>query len=531
MISSSRRKHRTTVLSQEADRGRYFSCCPQGPVLGLASTKGTWSARGCLLLAAVLWSATVLSAAEKETRKASDQHETKAPSRSVSLGQSWIASGSKSKNSSKSSSTLNKKSASGLRWGSRRLSSFRKPSVKEATPVQSKAAQSKATKTPIATVSLDSKDGLKSVLVSRLGTIAQVAHLAPINPFDDPFGEALAQVTTDPASTPSADDLDISPDADTAGVNDLPRIDVQDTIGIPNGNVEPEPIDPLFAQPETGIESDVNAIEDLGIIPIEPLSPLTGDELGAYTDPEDFESTTSTAADCPPEDCAEDLLDLHQPLSSISLDATPRFFKLVKRTNPTTGLEEDVELNMDDELAKEPTRTWTDRAGRVLIEGRIVNYTNRRVVVGTSDGRQVKFETFNLSDADMCYVHELWDLPAVCSLGDVEYQTRSFTPITYVWTASNLSHYPLYFEEIALERYGHSAGPLLQPVLSGGHFFGSVLALPYSMGLNPPHECMFDLGYYRPGSCAPYIVPPVPLSLRAGLTAGAAGAGLGILVP
>ena len=186
---------------------------------------------------------------------------------------------------------------------------------------------------------------------------------------------------------------------------------------------------------------------------------------------------------------------------------------------------------MDDELAKEPTRSWTDRAGRILIEGRIVNYTNRRVVVGTSDGRRVKFETFNLSDADMCYVHELWDLPAVCSLGDEEYQTRSFTPITYVWTASNLSHYPLYFEEIALERYGHSAGPLLQPVLSGGHFFGSILALPYSMGLNPPHECMFDLGYYRPGSCAPYIVPPVPLSLRAGLTAGAAGAGLGILVP
>jgi hypothetical protein len=34
------------------------------------------------------------------------------------------------------------------------------------------------------------------------------------------------------------------------------------------------------------------------------------------------------------------------------------------------------------------------------------------------------------------------------------------------------------------------------------------------MAINPPHECQYSLGYYRPGSCAPWMIPPIPLSLR-----------------
>jgi hypothetical protein len=46
---------------------------------------------------------------------------------------------------------------------------------------------------------------------------------------------------------------------------------------------------------------------------------------------------------------------------------------------------------------------------------------------------------------------------------------------------SNFYHRPLYFEERATERYGHSWGPA-QPIVSGVHFFGTLPALPYAFG-------------------------------------------------
>ena len=86
---------------------------------------------------------------------------------------------------------------------------------------------------------------------------------------------------------------------------------------------------------------------------------------------------------------------------------------------------------------------------------------------------------------------------------------------TFTWKATGTCHKPLYFEDVQLERYGHSWNPVVQPFMSAAHFFVSVPLLPYKMGLNPPNECMYTLGYYRPGSCAPYMIEPIPLSLRA----------------
>jgi hypothetical protein len=37
------------------------------------------------------------------------------------------------------------------------------------------------------------------------------------------------------------------------------------------------------------------------------------------------------------------------------------------------------------------------------------------------------------------------------------------------------------------------------------------------MGMDPPWECQYALGYYRPGNCAPFLVPAVPISVRGGL--------------
>lgn len=115
--------------------------------------------------------------------------------------------------------------------------------------------------------------------------------------------------------------------------------------------------------------------------------------------------------------------------------------------------------------------------------------------------------------------------PPECPLSTESFPDRNFMQTTYTWKASALCHKPLYFEAVPLERYGHSWGPILQPFVSGAHFFVSVPLLPYKMGLEAPWECIYPLGYYRPGSCAPYTLGPIPFSLRGAALQGAAVTG------
>jgi len=123
------------------------------------------------------------------------------------------------------------------------------------------------------------------------------------------------------------------------------------------------------------------------------------------------------------------------------------------------------------------------------------------------------------------------DFPQWCKMGKDSFVPRSWAPTTFHWTASALCHKPVYFEDLQVERYGHTLGPWLQSVASGGHFFLSVPMLPYAMGLFPPNECVYTLGYYRPGSCTPYMLDALPLSIRAILFEGGAWAGAGFLIP
>ena len=123
------------------------------------------------------------------------------------------------------------------------------------------------------------------------------------------------------------------------------------------------------------------------------------------------------------------------------------------------------------------------------------------------------------------------DFPDECGLGKKSFTGRAWNPTCYTWNAPSTCHKPLYFEEMQLERYGHSWGCLAQPFVSAAHFFVSVPMLPYNMGLNPPGECIYSLGYYRPGSCAPYTLDPFPLSIRAGLIEAGTVTGLVFLLP
>ncbi len=99
------------------------------------------------------------------------------------------------------------------------------------------------------------------------------------------------------------------------------------------------------------------------------------------------------------------------------------------------------------------------------------------------------------------------------------------------WSATCSRHRPLYFEEINAERYGYTPSYALQPLISAAHFFGTIPALPYKMAVDCPNDCIYTLGHYRPGSCAPRRANYLPWQPKAGLAQAGAIAGLILLVP
>lgn len=74
----------------------------------------------------------------------------------------------------------------------------------------------------------------------------------------------------------------------------------------------------------------------------------------------------------------------------------------------------------------------------------------------------------------------------------------------YMWEAPAIRYQPLFFEDPTLERYGQDAG-LLTPAVSGAHFFGRVLTLPFHAAVRSPFSCDYPLGYGRPGNNNAYL--------------------------
>jgi hypothetical protein len=215
-----------------------------------------------------------------------------------------------------------------------------------------------------------------------------------------------------------------------------------------------------------------------------------------------------------------------EPLSTIKLDAAP-------------GLSEGIGTGKDPKKAAEARiafekksmlRDWMDYQGNVIARGRMIDLRIGTVVLDV-DGAQQKIPLSQLSDVDTNYVAELWNHPFRCGSGYEPLEGRNFESCVVQWKASGACHNPMYFEEIQLERYGHEAGPVLQPLISSAHFFLTLPILPYKMGINPPNECQYSLGYIRAGNCAPYMRQPFPWSLRGGLTQAAAVVGGAAVFP
>ena len=70
----------------------------------------------------------------------------------------------------------------------------------------------------------------------------------------------------------------------------------------------------------------------------------------------------------------------------------------------------------------------------------------------------------------------------------------------FAWAAPNINYQPLYFEDVALERYGQTKGLVKQPFVSAGRFLADGLFLGTRASRVSPQSCDSPLGYCRPGS-------------------------------
>ena len=318
--------------------------------------------------------------------------------------------------------------------------------------------------------------------------------------------------------------------------NTLPT-DPGNVLGSPNESpaiIEPE----TTSQFNTGLEDDDkeflsdNSDED-------NTAPFTqdnaensfdGDNGGLlFEQPEEQPNSTRVYNDC---DCAKAEQDCEDSwklireydITQISLDITPSFNP--NEQDKAVGLKERTRR-----LAQSKIRTWKDHNGEVIAVGKFQDFRNGRVFIDNETESSLEILFSSLGSDDACFVAAWWGMPTECRLTREPVEDREWVPLTMTWKASGLCHKPLYFEQIQVERYGHSFGPVAQPLISAAHFFGNALILPYQMGISPPNECEYALGYYRPGSCAPYLLSPLPLSVRGALLQSGTAVGLAFAVP
>ncbi|MHB0955981.1 MAG: hypothetical protein ACYC0X_06320 [Pirellulaceae bacterium] len=388
-----------------------------------------------------------------------------------------------------------------LRW--------RTPSVAQAT------VSAPAVSTPIKVLTVSAPGNERGRVQQALATAPAIPYLEPAS---DTFGDNRPQRGLPPQELPSADSgRQLMIELVTRTQEEEPGI-------APEATNPPSPSD---LAPEDLVPDD--PVPD-GLVPDDPApapQPLP--------EPAPDSPSSPRAATCDriynERDCCEDdkrcesarQFWQHDALAKISLDITPQL-----RPEETDPYQEESQRNAD--LAKAPVRTWHDRQGNVVATGRLNNIQRGRLLLLDENNQIVRIPFRELCDDDLCFLTAWWRVPTECTFGEETYEGRSWQASTLTWKASGVCHKPLYFEEPQLERYGHTTGHIKQPLLSGAHFFLNLVALPYNAGINPPWECQYPLGYYRPGSCAPWLVPPVPLSVRGALwQAGAVVGGIALI--
>ena len=334
-------------------------------------------------------------------------------------------------------------------------------------------------------------------------------------PAQETPGESLGDLLPPGTLAPEKVDPEKADDESMRNLLNDPNEQVQ--VPVPDPDVD---TDPDVDGDQTKSPSDIDLP---GAMSTNPFNEVRGDgDRQAPYGAEPGETSMLKANQLSCEDFRERIA--RETIDRISLDPSPPFrpdlFDPVKYQEKREQFEQ-----------RQTVRSWTRPDGTEIAKGRFVDLAYEQVIVETEDGAQTEVPVKRLGEGDLGYLSENWGLPKECLIEQVAYTPRAWTPLEMTWKASNLCSKPRYFEEVNLERYGHTAGPWLQPVVSSAHFFANIAVLPYKMGVHTPGECHYALGYYRPGNCAPWIVHPVPISARGALAQGAFMTGAFWLIP
>lgn len=107
---------------------------------------------------------------------------------------------------------------------------------------------------------------------------------------------------------------------------------------------------------------------------------------------------------------------------------------------------------------------------------------------------------------------------------------RGWDGLSFAWCNTGVCHQPLYFQDLNLERYGYHYG-CSQWLVSSAKFAVDTALLPYQLVVSPPCDCVYTLGYDRPGNCVPYRCYRLPWRTDAAMVLGGVAVGLFFLAP
>ena len=80
------------------------------------------------------------------------------------------------------------------------------------------------------------------------------------------------------------------------------------------------------------------------------------------------------------------------------------------------------------------------------------------------------------------------------------------SPKVFAWAAPDIRYQPLFFEDVALERYGQTLPPYRQTVLSAVRMTNSFFLFPNHARHDPIFSCDYPLGFCRPGNTVDYTL-------------------------
>ena len=121
------------------------------------------------------------------------------------------------------------------------------------------------------------------------------------------------------------------------------------------------------------------------------------------------------------------------------------------------------------------------------------------------------------------------DCPQEITLSENAWTPRTYAPSLYAWQASNICYNPLYYEDVQLERYGHSYPFFVQPFVSIGRMTVQAVGFPYQAVIDPPSLRRLSAGLLPAGRMCSQVDLPDPLEPRGG--PGRSGCDYGNVLP